>query len=98
MSRVEKFFGFFLDVYEDLSRTQRDIVDQTLHFLAGLAIATVGTAAAAWAWSHHREFVQQAPIERIYDTERDDRFVLYGAALGQGINLTWVSILASAIF
>lgn len=86
-----------LDWYDGLSRTGRDRVDQTLHFLAGFGIASVGTAAAAWEWAHRREFIEQAPIERIGDTERDMRFVLYGAWGGQVVWTGWVCWATTAV-
>lgn len=84
--------------YDDLSRPQRDAIDQTLHVAAGFMIASLGTAAAAWAWAHWREFKVQAPIERIEDTRRDMRFVLYGATGGQIVFLSWFAVLCSVVF
>lgn len=84
--------------YEDrLDRGGRDLVDQTLHVLGWGLLAAVGTAAAAWAVAHHREFVRQAPIERIDDTERDMRFMLIGAAIGQAVHTTWTTCLVIAL-
>lgn len=86
------------DWYDRLSHSGKDTVDQALHFLMGFALALVGTAAAAWAVFHWREFFEQAPIQRVYDTERDMRFGLIGAAVGQVAQLGWLAILASAVF
>lgn len=77
--------------YDGLSRAGRDRVDQTLHVLAGFGIASLGTAAAAWEWAHRREFIEQAPIERVGDTQRDMRFVLYGAWGGQVVWTAWTT-------
>ena len=84
--------------YDRLSHDGKDAVDQALHFLMGLGFSVVGTAAAAWAFFHWREFFQQAPIQRVYDTERDMRFGLFGAVLGQGLQLGWLAAMASAVF
>lgn len=84
--------------YDGLPRSKRDAVDQALHVAAGFAIASLGTAAAAWGWAHWREFQVQAPIERIEDTRRDMRFVLYGAVGGQVVNLALFAALCSAVF
>lgn len=83
--------------YEGLSRAGRDRVDQTLHVLAGFGIASLGSAAAAWEWAHRREFIEQAPIERIWDTQRDMRFVLYGAWGGQVVWTGWVCWATTAV-
>lgn len=83
--------------YRRLSRRARDAWDQTGHFWLGLVIASVGSGAAAWAFFHWREFDQQAPVERIADTQRDMRFGVYGAAVGQVIHTTWTCVLAARI-
>jgi hypothetical protein len=80
-----------IDWYDGLSRAGRDRIDQTLHFLAAFGIASLGTAAGAWEWAHRREFVEQAPIERIGDTQRDMRFMLYGAWVGQVVWTAWTT-------
>ncbi len=86
------------DWYEDhLDRRGRDAVDQCLHLAGWFLIACLGTAAAAWAVAHWREFVSQAPIERIDDTERDMRFMLVGACLGQVVHTGWTTWLAAAL-
>lgn len=82
-----------LDWYEALSRENRDRVDQALHFLAAFVIACAVSAAGAWSWAHNREFFAQAPIERIEDTERDMRFMLFGAGAGQIVHTYWVGSL-----
>lgn len=82
------------DWYRRLSRRARDAWDQAGHFGMCFGLAAVGSAAAAWGFMHWREFVKQAPIERIDDTERDSRFGVYGAAVGQVIHTAWTSALA----
>jgi adenylosuccinate lyase len=65
--------------YQRLPRGARDGIDQTLHFLGGFALALVfGDRLFAW-W---REFVGQAPIERIEDTRRDYFFWALGGTVG----------------
>lgn len=87
------------DWYEEkLDRRGRDRVDQTLHVVGWFLLAAVGSAALAWAVAHHREFVRQAPIERIDDTERDMRFMLIGSAAGQVVHSAWTTCLAVAVF
>jgi hypothetical protein len=85
---------WMLDWYEGLDRAGRDAVDQTLHAGAGFGIAALGSSWAAWAWAHRREFVVQAPIERIEDTQRDMRFMLYGAGVGQVVFTAWTAAVA----
>lgn len=68
--------------YDSLSDAGRDCIDQTLHTAAGFGLGLVLPSWASWAICHHREFVQQAPIERIEDLERDMRFWLIGTAIG----------------
>lgn len=83
--------------YQRLSHAGKDAVDQALHFLMGLGIASVGTAAAAWALFHWREFYQQAPIQRVYDTERDMRWGLIGACVGQIVNAVALGAIVWAV-
>lgn len=84
--------------YDNLDRDERDVVDQILHFLAGFGIASVGSTAAAWEWAHRREFIHQAPIERINDTQRDMRFKLHGAWVGQIVWTGWIVTAAIQMF
>lgn len=86
-----------LDWYEGLTHDGKNRVDQALHALAGFGLAAVGSAALAWHWAHHREFVEQAPIERVWDTERDMRHVLYGAWAGQIFFTGWTVTVAVLI-
>ena len=83
--------------YDRLSHAGKDAVDQALHFLMGLGISSVGSAAAAWAFFHWREFVEQAPIQRVYDTERDMRFGLIGACFGQVIQAVAIAAIIWAV-
>lgn len=79
--------------YEALPDWAQEAVDQAAHVAMGFGLAAVGTAAAAWAFFHWREFVQQAPIERVYDTERDMRFGIIGACVGQFVFWAWTGAL-----
>lgn len=83
--------------YQSLSREGRDRVDQTLHVALGFVLALIGSAALAWGFFHWREFVQQAPIERIEDTRRDMRFGVYGAVAGQVVFTAWTTWVVLAI-
>ena len=70
MSSAASLWEKVMDWYDALSRSQRDAIDQTLHFIfLGLVPAAIATAAASWGLNHWREFVKQAPIERIADTQ-----------------------------
>lgn len=80
--------------YSRLSRRGRDAVDQAGHFLMCFAIASILGAGAAWAFMHWREFYEQAPVERVDDTERDMRFGIFGAIAGQPVFMTWTVLLA----
>ncbi|MDX2018220.1 MAG: hypothetical protein SFY95_11375 [Planctomycetota bacterium] len=80
--------------YARLSRRARDAWDQAGHFGMCFALASALGAGAAWAFMHWREFFDQAPIERIDDTERDMRFGLFGALAGQLVFMTWACVLA----
>lgn len=89
MNPADRFFEW----YDGLTRRQRDAIDQTGHFLLGLVFASLGSAALAWAFFHRREFLEQAPIERIHDTERDMAFGLSGACWGQVVHslaIVWI--------
>jgi len=93
---VEETWERFRHWWNRLPRGVREPIEQTLHFVfLGLVPAALGTAAAAWALNHWREFYHQAPIERIDDTERDMRFALYGAVVGQAVN-TALGVIATA--
>ena len=87
------------DWYQALSRQNRDRIDQFLHFLLmGLLPSMVLSAAPSFAYMWHREFVAQAPIERIDDTARDMKFCMIGACVGQVIHTgAWVAGIVLAL-
>lgn len=84
--------------YDSLSRENRDRIDQFLHFtLMGLLPSALLSAAPSFAYMWHREFVKQAPIERIDDTARDMKFCMIGACVGQIIHTAaWITGVALA--
>jgi hypothetical protein len=81
--------------YDDMSRKNRDRVDQALHFVViGFLPSILVTAAPSFAYVWWREFVHQAPIDRIDDTIRDIKFCMMGAVCGQVIHTAaWVCAL-----
>ena len=83
--------------YDKLSRKNRDRVDQALHFvLMGFLPSLVLSAAPSFAYMWHREFVKQAPIERIDDTARDMKFCMIGACVGQVFNTAgWIALVVA---
>lgn len=94
-SALHRMFVGPLDWYDDLPREKRNAIDQTLHVFAGFFLGFFLPGWASWAICHYREFVKQAPIERIADTEQDMRFWLLGTAMGWsarwGLITGWVS-------
>ena len=78
--------------YQDLSRKNRDRVDQALHFtVMGFLPSCLLSAAPSFAYVWDREFVAQLPIKRIEDTARDMKFVMLGACCGQVVHTAaWI--------
>lgn len=68
--------------YDRLDRAERDYVDQAGHFTLGFILGFFLPGWVSWAICHHREFVRQAPIQRIDDTERDMFFWQLGTIGG----------------
>jgi hypothetical protein len=84
--------------YDELSRKNRDRVDQTLHFLLmGFIPSIFLTAAPSFAYAWNREFIEQAPIERIEDTARDMKFVMMGAVCGQAIHTAAIAFVITTL-
>jgi hypothetical protein len=65
--------------FQALSKPVQEVIEQTLHVLMGVGLGLTCTVLVVW-W---REFVQQAPIERLEDTGRDILFTLAGVTVGQ---------------
>ena len=70
--------------YAALSREERDRVDQALHVAGGVLMGLV-FADRLFVW--WREFVAQAPIERLEDTKRDMLFWGIGGTIGNVIQV-----------
>ena len=83
--------------YKKLSRENRDRVDQAAHLVVmGFLPSCLLSAAPSFAFMWHREFVKQAPIERIDDTARDMKFCMIGAVLGQVVHTAgWIALVVA---
>jgi hypothetical protein len=83
--------------YDNLSRKNRDRVDQAAHFVVfGFLPSCFLSAAPSFAFMWWREFVKQAPIERIDDTARDMKFTMIGACVGQVVNTAgWIALVVA---
>lgn len=78
--------------YQKLSKEEQERIDQTAHFFMGFFLSAAASPVAAWWLFHVREFIWQAPVERVNDTEKDMRFGLYGATVGLIPFLTWTGV------